>query len=51
VRPVIEFLNVLFALLAGVVAGAALHSAYVHSKSRKELPELPWNHCEEDDGE
>jgi len=34
---VIEFLNVLTALVAGLVAGAALHSAYLHSKKRGEL--------------
>ena len=33
----IEFLNVLFALVAGLIAGAAIHSAYLHSKIRGEL--------------
>lgn len=45
----IEFLNVLCALAAGLIAGAALHSAYVHSKSRGELPEYPWDHLEVED--
>ena len=45
----IEFLNVLFALAAGLIAGAALHSAYVHSKNRGELPVYPWDHCDVED--
>ena len=45
----IEFLNVLFALAAGLIAGAALHSAYVHSKNRGELPKLPLDHLEVED--
>ena len=44
-----EFLNVLCALAAGLVAGAAIHSAYVHSKRRRSLPEFPWDHFEVDD--
>jgi len=45
-----ELWNVLAALVAGLVAGAVLHSAYVHSKRRGELPDHPWDH-EEDGGE
>ena len=45
----IEFLNVVTVLLAGLVAGAALHSAYVHSKRRGELPDHSWDHDEEGD--
>lgn len=33
----IEFYNVLVALIAGLVAGAALHSAWLHSKKRREF--------------
>lgn len=44
-----EFLNVLLALAVGLIAGAALHSAYVHSKNRGELPVFPWDHCEVED--
>lgn len=45
----IEFLNVLFALVAGLVAGAAIHSAWRHSKERGELSELPWDHENEEE--
>lgn len=45
----VEFWNVLAALVAGLVAGAALHSAYVHSKRRGELPDHSWDHDEEGD--
>ena len=45
----IEFLNVLCALAAGLIAGAAIHSAYVHSKERGELPAFPWDHYDIDD--
>ena len=51
VKAVIEFLNVLAALLAGLVAGAALHSAYVHSRKRGEFRPFPWDHEEDDDEE
>jgi len=34
---VIEFWNVIAALIAGMIAGAAIHSAWLHSKKRKEL--------------
>ena len=44
----IEFLNVVAALLAGLVAGAAIHSAYVHSKYRGELRPFPWDHEEDE---
>ena len=33
----IEFWNVVIALVAGLIAGAAVHSAWLHSKQRKEL--------------
>jgi hypothetical protein len=43
----IEFWNVLVAWLAGLIAGLAIHSAYLHSKKRRELPPFPWDHDEE----
>lgn len=42
----IEFLNVLIALIAGLIGGAALHSAYLHSKKRGSIGKMPWNHKE-----
>jgi hypothetical protein len=33
----IEFWNVVAAFICGLIAGAAVHSAYLHSKKRKEL--------------
>ena len=51
VKGVIEFLNVLVALLVGLVAGAVIHSAYVHSKKMGELRSFPWDHEEDDDEE
>lgn len=33
----IEFWNVVIALVAGLIAGVALHSAWLHSKERKEF--------------
>jgi len=35
----IEFLNVVVALVCGLIAGAVLHSAWLHSKKRGELKE------------
>ena len=46
----IEFWNVVVAWIAGLVAGLAIHSAYLHSKRRGELQPLPWNHDEEENG-
>lgn len=34
----IEFWNTVFAFLAGLVAGLAIHSAFRHSQDRGELP-------------
>lgn len=33
----IEFWNVIIAFIVGLIGGAAIHSAYLHSKSRGEL--------------
>jgi hypothetical protein len=33
----IEFWNVIAAFISGLVAGMAIHSAYLHSRKRKEL--------------
>jgi hypothetical protein len=33
----IEFWNVVVALIVGLIGGAAIHSAWLHSKSRKEF--------------
>jgi hypothetical protein len=43
----IEFWNVLVAWLAGLIAGLAIHSAYLHSKRHGEVRPLPWDHDEE----
>ncbi len=37
----IEFWNVLVALVVGLVGGAALHSAWLHSKEREEFEPKP----------
>ncbi|MBS7629828.1 hypothetical protein KEJ23_07710 [Candidatus Bathyarchaeota archaeon] len=41
-----EFWNVVIAWIAGIITGLAIHSAYLHSKRRGEIPTLPWNHEE-----
>lgn len=33
----IELFNVLVIFVAGLIAGAAVHSAWLHSKKRKEI--------------
>jgi len=33
----IEFWNVVIALIVGFIGGAAVHSAWLHSKERKEF--------------
>lgn len=45
----IEFWNVIIAWIAGIIAGLAIHSAYLHSKKRKELGDHPWNHDDEEE--
>ena len=49
----IEFWNVVIAVVAGVIVGAAIHSAYVHCKERGDLQPFPWDHDLDDerDGE
>ena len=39
----IEFWNVIAAFISGLVAGAAIHSAWLHSKNRGEF-ERKWGH-------
>jgi len=45
---VIEFFNIVAAMVCGFILGLTVHSAYVHSKGRGSLKPAPWDHDEEE---
>jgi len=45
----IDLLNFIVSAICAFILGLATHSIYLHSKKRKELPPLPWDHLEVDD--
>jgi hypothetical protein len=42
----IDLLNFIVGVVCAFVLGLATHSIYLHSKKRKELSSLPWDHIE-----
>jgi hypothetical protein len=40
----IDLLNFIVGVVCAFILGLATHSIYLHSKKRKELPPLPWDH-------
>jgi len=42
----IELVNVVMATVASFILGLTVHSVHLHSKKRREIKPMPWNHEE-----